>query len=87
MPTALIFIEQSTDKYKEIKKKVLAQFHYSIQLIEEYDLLSYKDKKHDLHSSITMTSNKEYCPGTMNIYCIWDRQEQKRLSEMNLDYL
>jgi hypothetical protein len=36
--------------------------------------------KQDLHYSIIETNNKEYCPGTMNIYFIWDRQDQKRLS-------
>jgi hypothetical protein len=37
-------------------------------------------QRKDLHSSIIETNNKEYCPGTMNIYFIWDRLELKRLS-------
>jgi hypothetical protein len=49
-------------------------------LIEGYDLLFYKEKKQDLHSSIIETSNQEYCPGTMNIYFIRDKLKQKRLS-------
>jgi hypothetical protein len=80
MHTALIFKEQA--KVKALRKKGLAQPHYSIQHIEGYDLLCYKDNKQDLHSSIIEINNKEYCPGTMNIYFIWDRleQKQKRLS-------
>jgi hypothetical protein len=56
--------------------------HCSIQHIEGYDLLCYKHNKQDLHYSIIDTHNNEYCPDTMNIYFIWDRQEQKRLSGM-----
>jgi hypothetical protein len=78
MHTALIFKEQA--KVKGLRQKVLAQPHYSIQHIEGYDLLCYKDNTQDLQSSIIDTNNKEYCPVTMNIYFIWDRQEQKRLS-------
>jgi hypothetical protein len=37
-------------------------------------------QRKDLHSSIIETDNKEYCPGTMNIYFIWYRLELKRLS-------
>jgi hypothetical protein len=37
-------------------------------------------QRKDLHSSIIETNNKEYCPGTMNIYFIRDKLEQKRLS-------
>jgi hypothetical protein len=63
-----------------IREKGLAQPHYSIQHIEGYDLLCYKESIKDLHSSIIEIKNKEYCPGTMNNYFIRDRQEQKRLS-------
>jgi hypothetical protein len=75
MYTVLIFKDQA--KVKGLREKGLFQPHYSIQHIEGYDLLCYK--KH-LHSSIIETDNKEYCPGTMNIYFIRDRLEQKRLS-------
>jgi hypothetical protein len=82
MHTALIFKEQAKVKDKILREKRLAQPHYSIQHIEGYDLLCYKEYKQDLHSSIIETSNKEYCPGTTNIYFIRDRLEQKRLSEI-----
>jgi hypothetical protein len=59
------------------KEKGLAQPHYSIQHIEGYDLVCYKERKQDLHFSIIETINKEYCPGTMNIYFIRERLEQK----------
>jgi hypothetical protein len=36
--------------------------------------------KEDLYSSIIETITNKYCPGTMNIYFIRDRLEQKRLS-------
>jgi hypothetical protein len=62
------------------KEKASVQRRYSIQHIEGYDLLCYKDNKQDLHSSIIETNNKEYFPGTMNIYFIRDRLELKRLS-------
>jgi hypothetical protein len=78
MHTALIFKEQA--KVKGLREKDLAQPHYSIQHIEGYDLLCYNDKEQDLYSSIIETNNKEYCPGTMNIYFIRDRLELKRLS-------
>jgi hypothetical protein len=57
------------------REKGYAQTHYSIQYIEGYILLYYKNNQQDLHSSIIDTNSKEYCPGTMNIYFIWDRQE------------
>jgi hypothetical protein len=53
MHTAMIFKEQA--KVKGLTEKGLAQPHYSIQHIEWYDLLCYKDKKQDLHSSIIET--------------------------------
>jgi hypothetical protein len=48
-------------KVKEVglREKGLAQPHYSIQHIEGYDLLCYKDNKQDLHSSIIETKNQE----------------------------
>jgi hypothetical protein len=80
MHTVLIFKEQAKVKEIGLREKGLAQSHYSIQHIEGYDLLCYKDNKQDLHSSIIDINNKEYCPGTMNIYFIRDRLELKRLS-------
>jgi hypothetical protein len=50
MHTALTFKEQA--KVKGLREKSLAQPHYSVQYIEGYDLLCYKDNKQDLHSSI-----------------------------------
>jgi hypothetical protein len=79
MHTALIFKEQAKVKEPGFREKGLVQPHYSIQHIEEYDLLVYKDIKQELHSSIIESENKEYCLGTMNIDFIRDRQEQKRL--------
>jgi hypothetical protein len=52
MYTALIFKEQAKVKDTGLREKDLAQPHYSIQHIELYDLLCYKDNKQDLHSSI-----------------------------------
>jgi hypothetical protein len=80
MHTTLIFNEQAKVKEPGLREKGLAQPHYSIQHIEGYDLLCYKDNKQDLHSSIIETNDKEYCPGTMNIYFIRDRLELNRLS-------
>jgi hypothetical protein len=79
MHTALIFKEQAKVKLPGLREKGLVQPHYSIQHIEGYDLLCYKDNKQDLHSSIIETEEKEYSPGTMNIYFIQDRQKQKGL--------
>jgi hypothetical protein len=58
MHTALIFKEQAKVKEQGLREKGLAQPHYSIQHIEGYDLLCYKDKKQDLHSSIIETETK-----------------------------
>jgi hypothetical protein len=80
MHTALIFKEQGKVKEPEIREKSFAKPHYSIQHIEGYDLLCYKENTQDLHSLIIETENKAYCHGTMNIYFIRDRLEQKRLS-------
>jgi hypothetical protein len=59
MHTALIFKEQANVKETRLREKGLARPHYSIQHIEGYDLLCYKDNKQDLYSSIIETSNKE----------------------------
>jgi hypothetical protein len=80
MNTALIFKEQAKVNELGLREKGLAQPHCSIQHIQGYDLLCYKEYKQYLHSSIIKTDGKDYCPGTMNIYFIRDRQEQKRLS-------
>jgi hypothetical protein len=80
MHTALIFKEQAIVKEPGLREKDLVQPHYLIQHIEGYDLLYYKDNKQGLLSSITETNSKEYCSGTMNIYFIQDRLEQKGLS-------
>jgi hypothetical protein len=44
MHTALIFKEQAKVKEPQLREKGLAQPHYSIQHIEGYDLLCYKEK-------------------------------------------
>jgi hypothetical protein len=44
MHTALIFKEQAKVKDIGLREKGLAQPHYSIQHIEGYDLLCYKEK-------------------------------------------
>jgi hypothetical protein len=44
MHTALIFKEQAKVKRQGLREKGLAQPHYSIQHIEGYDLLCYKEK-------------------------------------------
>jgi hypothetical protein len=44
MHTALIFKEQAKVKESELREKVLAQPHDSIQHIEGYDLLCYKER-------------------------------------------
>jgi hypothetical protein len=59
MHTALIFKEQAKVKEPRLTEKGLAQPHYSIQHIEGYSLLCYKDNMQDLHSSIIKTENKE----------------------------
>jgi hypothetical protein len=48
MHTAWIFKEQAKVKEPGFREKGLAQPHYSIQHIEGYDLLCYKDNKQDL---------------------------------------
>jgi hypothetical protein len=44
MHTALIYKEQAKVKEQGLREKGLAQPHYSIQHIEGYDLLCYKEK-------------------------------------------
>jgi hypothetical protein len=44
MHTALIFKEQAKVKNTGLREKSLAQPHYSIQHIEGYDFLCYKEK-------------------------------------------
>jgi hypothetical protein len=78
MNTDLIFKDKAKVKLPGLREKGLAKPHYSIQHIEGYDILCYKDIKQDLHSSIIETNNKQYCTGTVNIYFIWNRLEQKR---------
>jgi hypothetical protein len=51
MHTALIFKEQAKVKETELREKVLAQPYYSIQHIEGYDLLCYKEKIY-IHQSL-----------------------------------
>jgi hypothetical protein len=79
--TALIFKLQA--KVNGLREKSLAPPHYSIQHIEGYDMLCYKDNKQDLHSSIIETNSKQFCPGTKTIYFIHNRQDKKRLSAIS----
>jgi hypothetical protein len=58
MHTALIFKEQAKVKEQGFREKGLAQPHYSIQHIEGYDLLCYKNNKQHLYSSIIETETK-----------------------------
>jgi hypothetical protein len=51
MHTALIFKEQAKVKQTGLREKGLAQPHYSIQHVEEYDLLCYKEKIY-IHQSL-----------------------------------
>jgi hypothetical protein len=62
MHTALIFKQQAKVKDTGLIGKVLAQAHYSIQNIEGYDLLCYKDKKEDLQTSIIETKSTVLVP-------------------------
>jgi hypothetical protein len=81
MHNSLIFKEQAKVKEPWLREKGLAQPHYSIQHIEGYDLLCYKENKQDLSSSIIETEDKEYCSGTMNIYFIQDHKDRKDYQE------
>jgi hypothetical protein len=60
MHTALIFKEQAKLKGIGLREKSLAQPHYSIQHLEDYDLLCYKVNKQDLHSSIIEIEYNDY---------------------------
>jgi hypothetical protein len=80
MHTSLIFNEQAKVKEPELREKGFAKTHYSIQHIEGYDLLCYKEKIYILQSLIQ--KGKEYCHGTMTIYFIRDILELKRLSRI-----
>jgi hypothetical protein len=62
MHTALIFKEQAKVKEPRLREKGLAQPHYSIQQIEGYDLLCYKDIIQDLHSSSIETKSTVLVP-------------------------
>jgi hypothetical protein len=62
MHTALIFKEQAKVKEQVLREKGLAQPHYSIQHIEGYDLLCYKDNTQDLHSSVIETKSTVQVP-------------------------
>jgi hypothetical protein len=55
MHTALIFKEHAKVKDVRLREKGLAHPHYSIQYIEGYDHLCYKEDKQNLHSSINET--------------------------------
>jgi hypothetical protein len=54
--TALIFKEQAKIKEQGLREKGLAQPHYSIQHIEGYDLLCYKEKIY-IPQSLRQTTN------------------------------
>jgi hypothetical protein len=75
MHTALIFKSQA-----KIKEQGLGEKGYS-NLITQYnifnDMICFVTKK---RSTFLNHLYKEYCPGTMKIYFIRYRQEQKRLS-------
>jgi hypothetical protein len=61
MHTALIFKEQA--KVKGLREKGLAQPHYSIQHIEGYDLLCYKEKIYIPQSLRQTTKSIVLVPG------------------------
>jgi hypothetical protein len=73
MHTALIFKEQA--KVKGLREKVLAQPHYSIQQIEGYDILCYKEKIY-----IPQSLRQRVLSCYYQYHFIRDRLEQKRLS-------
>jgi hypothetical protein len=60
MHTALIFKEQA--KVKGLREKSVAQPHDSIQHIEGYDLLCYKDNKQKIY---TPQSLRKYTKSTV----------------------
>jgi hypothetical protein len=77
----LIFKEQAKVKEAGLREKGLAQPHYSIQNIEGYDLLCYKEKKQDLHSSIIETKSAVLVPWIFTLSGTDNRQEQKNYQE------
>jgi hypothetical protein len=80
MHTVLIFKEQAEVKDTGSREKGLAKPHYSIQHIEGYDFLCFKEKIYIPQS--LRQKEESNTPGTMNIYIIRDRLELKRLSEI-----
>jgi hypothetical protein len=57
MHTALIFKQQAKVKNVELREKGLAQPHYSIQHIEGYDILWYKDNKQKIYIPQSLRKN------------------------------
>jgi Ulp1 family protease len=76
MHTALIFKEQVKVKETRMKRKGLSPT--SLLNTTYWRVWSSLLQTKDLHSSIIVKINKEYCPGTMNIYFIRSRLEQKK---------
>jgi hypothetical protein len=62
MHTALIFKEQAKVKELGLREKGLAQCYYSIQHIEGYDLLCYKEKFYIPQSFLQITKNTVLVP-------------------------
>jgi hypothetical protein len=62
MHTALIFKEQAKVKEPGLREKGLAQPHYSIQHIEGYDLLCFKEKIYIPQSLRQKTKNTVMIP-------------------------
>jgi hypothetical protein len=62
MHTALIFKEQAKVKEIGLREKGLAQPHYSIQHIQGYDILFYKEKIYILQSLRQMTKSTVLLP-------------------------
>jgi hypothetical protein len=62
MYTALIFKKQTKVKDTGLREKGLDRPHYSIQHIEGYDLLCYKENKQNIHSSIIETNSTVLVP-------------------------
>jgi hypothetical protein len=62
MHTALIFKEQAKVKEPGLREKGLAQPHYSIQLIEGYNLLFYKENIYIPQSLRQMTKSTILVP-------------------------
>jgi hypothetical protein len=60
--TSLIFKEQAKVKESGLREKGLAQPHYSIQHIEGYDLLCYKEKIYIIQSLRQATKSTVLVP-------------------------